>query len=189
MRWAICFGDAGGAGDAEGGDAGAGFDEQAVGVAVVAALEFDDDFAAGGGAGEANGRHGGLGAGADEADLFDGGIAGDDALGEVGLGGGGGAEAGGVGGGALDGFDDGGKGVAEDHGAPGAEVVDVAVAVGVGEVGAGGGLDEGGRAADGAKGAHGGVDAAGKEALGALLEGLGTGAGGGWVWELMVGSV
>ena len=40
-------------------------------------------------------------------------------------------------GGALDGFNDGRKGVAEDHGAPGAEVVDVAVAVGVGEVRAG----------------------------------------------------
>ena len=39
-------------------------------------------------------------------------------------------------GGALDGFDDGREGVAEDHGAPGAEVVDVAVAVGVSEVSA-----------------------------------------------------
>ena len=130
------FGDAGGAGDAEGGDAGAGFDQEAVGVAVIAAFELDDDVAAGGGAGEADGGHGGFGAGADEAHFLDGGIAGDDALGEIGLGGGGGAEAGGVRGGALDGFDDGREGVAEDHGAPGAEVVDVAVAVGVGEVGA-----------------------------------------------------
>jgi hypothetical protein len=55
-------------------------------------------------------------------------------------------------GGALDGFDDGREGVAEDHGAPGAEVVDVAVAVGVVEVGALGALDEGRRAADGAEG-------------------------------------
>ena len=46
------LGHAGGAGDAEGRDAGAGFDQQAVGVAVVAALELDDVFAAGEGAGE-----------------------------------------------------------------------------------------------------------------------------------------
>jgi len=172
------FGDSGGTGDAEGGDAGAGFDEEAVGVAVVAALEFDDDFAVGGGAGEADGGHGGLGAGADEAELFDGGIAGDYALGEVGLGCGGGAKAGGVAGGALDGFDYGREGVAEDHGTPGAEVVDVAVAVGVGEVGSLSALDKGGGSADGFECADGGVDAAGEEALGALLEGLGTGAGG-----------
>ncbi len=46
---------AGRAGNAEGGDAGAGLDQQAVGVAVVAALELDDDLAAGGGAGQADG--------------------------------------------------------------------------------------------------------------------------------------
>ena len=49
------FRHAGRAGNAEGRDAGAGFDQQAVGVAVVAALEFDDDLAAGGGAGQADG--------------------------------------------------------------------------------------------------------------------------------------
>ena len=64
------------------------------------------------------------------------GIAGDDALGEIGLGGRGGAEAGRVARGALDGFDHRRKGVAQDHRPPGAEVVDVAVAVGVGELGA-----------------------------------------------------
>ncbi len=167
------------AGNAKGGDAGAGFDQQAVGVAVIAALEFDDEFAAGGGAGQADGRHRGLSAGADEAHFFDGGIAGGDALGEIGLGGRGGAEAGRVARGALNGFDDRRKGVAQNHRAPGAEVVDVAIAVGVVEVCALGALNEGRRATHGAKGAHGRVDAAGKEALGALLEGLGTGADGG----------
>ena len=169
------FGHAGRAGDAEGGHAGAGFDEKAVGVAVVAALEFDDELAAGGGAGQADGRHGGLSAGADKAHLFDGGIAGHDALGEIGLGGGGCAEAGGVARRALDGLDDRRKGVAEDHRTPGAEVVDIAIAVGVDEVGALGALDEWRRAAHGAKGPHRRVDAAGKEALGAFLERLGTG--------------
>ena len=169
------FGNAGRAGDAEGRHAGAGFDEKSVGVAVIAALEFDDEFAAGGGAGQADGRHGGLGAGADEAHLFDGGIAGHDALGEIGLGGRGCAEAGRVARRALDGFDHGRKGVAQNHRAPGAEVVDVAVAVGVVEIRALGALDEGRRAAHGAKGAHRRVDAAGKVALGALLEGPGNG--------------
>ncbi len=124
-------------------------------------------------------RHGGLGAGADEAQLFDGRVAGDDALGQVGLGSRGGAEAGGVAGGALDGLDHRRKGVAQDHRPPGAEVVDVAVAVGVGEPGALGALDKRRRAAHRAKGPHRRVDAAGEKALRALLEGLGTGAGGG----------
>ncbi len=130
------LGDSGGTGDAEGGDAGTGFDEESVGMAVITAFKLDDGVAASGGAGDADGGHGGFSAGADEAHFLNGGIAGDDAFGEVGLGSGGGSEAGGVGGGALNGFDDGRKGVAEDHGTPGAEVVDVAVAVGVGEVGA-----------------------------------------------------
>ena len=181
------FGHAGRAGNAESGHAGAGFDQQSVGVAVIAALEFDDDFAAGGGAGQADRRHRRFSAGADEAHFFDGGIAGHDALGEVGLGGRGCAEAGGVARGALDRFDHRRKGVAQNHGAPGAEVVDVAIAVGVVEIRALSALDEGRRAAHGAKGADRRVDAAGKEALGALLESLGTGAEG--LLELIVGSV
>jgi len=96
-------------------------------MAVIAAFEFDDDLASSGRASQANGRHGGFGAGADESHFLNGWIAGDNAFGEVDLGGGGGAEAGGVGCGALNGFDDRRKGVAEDHGAPGAEVVDVAL--------------------------------------------------------------
>ena len=169
------FGNAGRAGNAEGRNAGAGFDQQPVGVAVIAALEFDDDLAAGRGARHANGRHGGLGAGADKAHSFDGRIAGADALGEIGLGGGGRAKAGRVARRALDRLDDGRKRVAQNHRAPGAEVVDVSIAVGVVEICALGALDEGRRSADGAKGAHRRVDAAGKEALGALLQRLRNG--------------
>ena len=73
------------AGNAEGGDAGAGFDQQAIGVAVIAAFELDDDFPARGGPRQADRRHGGLGAGADEAQLLDRGIAGDDFLCQVAL--------------------------------------------------------------------------------------------------------
>jgi hypothetical protein len=53
--------------------------------------------------------------------------------------------------------------VAEDHGTPGAEVVDVAVAVGIGEPCALGSFYEGRRAADRSKGTNRRVDAAGKK--------------------------
>ena len=67
--------------------------------------------------------------------------------------------------------------MAEDHRTPGAEVVDVAVAIGVGEPGTLGALNEGRFAAYGAKGANGRVDSAGEKALRTLLQGLGAGAG------------
>src|SRR5690606_5053925 len=53
------------AGYAEGQGAGAGLDQQAVGVTVVAALELDDGVAAGVTPGQADGAHGRLGTGAD----------------------------------------------------------------------------------------------------------------------------
>ena len=57
-------GDAGAAGNAEGRQAGTGIGEQAVGVAVVGTGELDHDFAAADRAGEADGGHRRLGAGA-----------------------------------------------------------------------------------------------------------------------------
>ena len=56
---------------AEGRGAGAGGDQKGVAVAVVAALELDELVAAGGGAGEAQGGHRGLGAGVDQAHHLD----------------------------------------------------------------------------------------------------------------------
>lgn len=94
--------------------------------------------------------------------------------GEVGFGGGGGPEAGGTAGGFADGLDGGGKGVAEDHGSPGTEEVEVAVAVFVVEVCSFGMGDEGWLAADGAEGADGRVNSAGEDGLGALLEEVGA---------------
>ena len=58
--------------------------------------------------------------------------------------------------------------VAQDHRAPGADVVDVLLAVGVPHVGPLGAGDEARRAAYGAKGAHGRVHAAGDQRLGAF---------------------
>jgi hypothetical protein len=67
--------------------------------------------------------------------------------------------------------------VAEDHGAPGAEEVEIAIAVLVVEPGAFCVGEEGRLAAYGAKGADGGVDPAGEDGLGALLELVGASVG------------
>ena len=61
-------GDAGRAGQAEGGEPAAGLGEQQVAVAVVVAGELHDLAAAGVAAGHPDGRHGGLGARRHEAD-------------------------------------------------------------------------------------------------------------------------
>ena len=59
--------------------------------------------------------------------------------------------------------------MAKDHGTPGAEEVDVAVAVHIEEVRAASRGDEGRMSANGAEGADGRVDSAGKELFGAAL--------------------
>jgi hypothetical protein len=66
-----------------------------------------------------------------EADFLDGGKCFDDEFGEVGLGGRGRAEAGAVAGGVEDGVEHSGVGVAENERAPGPDIVDVFVVVGV----------------------------------------------------------
>ena len=83
-----------------------------------------------------------------------------DHLGQVGLSGGGGAETDASGGGFLHGFHHLGSGVAENHRPPGAEVIEVAIAVGIPEIGALGADDEGRLAADSAKRTHRRIDAA-----------------------------
>src|SRR4051812_30833847 len=100
-----------------------------------------------------------------------------DERGEIGLGGGGGSEAGGAVGGPADGLDSVREGVAEDHGTPGAEEIEVAVAVFIVEPGAFGVSDEWRLAADGAKGAYGRVDSAGEDRFGLLLQKVRSGVG------------
>ena len=78
--------------------------------------------------------------------------------------------------------DDLGVGVAQDHGAPGADVVDVAVAVGVEDIGPGGAGEEDRVAADAAEGPHRGVHAPGDVALGGGEEVVGAGHGADPVW-------
>jgi hypothetical protein len=137
-------------------------------MAVVAALALEDAVAAGHPAGEPQRAHGRLGARRHEADLLDGGVGLLHQLGEVDLGLARRPEAGTARGLLLDRLDDVGVTVAEDGRAPGADVVDVAVVVGVVEVGALGLLDEQRVAADAAEGADGGVDAAHERGVGAL---------------------
>jgi hypothetical protein len=103
---------------------------------------------------QADGGHAGLGTGADEAQLFDRGKAAPDEFGEIAFVAVGGSEAGSARGGLLNRLDHRGEGVAQDHGAPGAEAVEVAVAVGIPQPRSGGALDEGRIAADRAERPH-----------------------------------
>ncbi len=75
-------GHAGRTGQAEHGHATAPAGQQAVGVAVIAAVELDDAVTPGRAAGEAHGAHGGLGSGGDEAHLLAAGDARADRLGQ-----------------------------------------------------------------------------------------------------------
>ena len=112
-------------------EAGAGFDEKTIGVAVVAALEFEDQIALGEGARDADGGHGRFGAGADEADAFDRRDGARDALAQLDFERRRHAVAGAARGLIRDGGDNVGMRVTENQRAPGADVVDVFAAVGV----------------------------------------------------------
>lgn len=131
----------------EGGRAGAGFHEEAVPMAVVAAFEFQDLVAARVASRRAEGAHGRFRAGGDEAELLDGGNDLRDELGELCLEERRRAVAGALLRRLLNGFDHRRMGVAEDHRAPGAHVVDVRIAVDVGDVRAFRMVDERRRAA------------------------------------------
>ena len=126
---------------AEGEHAGARLDEERVGVAVVAALELDDLVAARVAAGEADGGHAGLGAGAHEADLVHGRHELADLFGDERLALRDGAEGEALRDGFVNGGDDFVVVVAEDHRAPGEDVVDELLARGVPYVGALGAVD------------------------------------------------
>jgi len=178
------FGDAGRVWFAAGEGPGASGDEEGVDVAVVAAVELDDLVAFGEAAGQADAGHGGLGAGVDHADFLDAGDPGGDELGHFHLVGIGDAEGEAVFGGFVDGVGEDGGGVAENVGAPAADVVDVGFAIDILDAAAFGAADEEGVAIDIAEGADGGVDAAGDEGLGFGEEGGGDlGVGDGWVHE------
>ena len=149
------LGDTGGIGFAVSERTGAGGDEQGVAVAVVAAVEFDDQIALGKSAGEADGGHGGFGAGVAHADLFNGGHPVGDGARHFDLEGIRDAEGDAVLGDFVNGVGDDGRGVAEDVWAPRADVVDVGLAIDVGDAAAFRATDEEWFAADVAEGADG----------------------------------
>ncbi len=123
--------DAGRVGQAERGDARAGRSQHRVRVTVVAAGELDDQGPVGLRTSQAQGGHDRLGAGAREAHPLDGLDPSHDLLGEQHLVGARRAERRRRGGRRGDRLDDGGVGVPEDHGPPGADEVDVLTAVDV----------------------------------------------------------
>ena len=125
--------------------------EEQVAVAVVVAGELHDRVAAGGAAGQAHGRHGGLGARRHQAHLLDRRHPLADRLGQQHLALGRRAVGRAVDGRPLDGLDDGRVGVAGDDRAVGLHEVDVARALDVPHVGALGPGHEVRRAADGLK--------------------------------------
>ena len=124
-----------------------------------------------GAAREANGAHAGLGARADQAHHVDRRHQGDDGFGQFDLALGGGAEREAFERGFLHRFEYRRMAVAQNHRAPRADVVDVALAVGVPHVSALRPGDKARRAADGLEGAHRRIDAAGNDGLGAAKQG------------------
>ena len=129
-------------------------------MSVIAAGEFDDLGAFGESAGQADRTHGGLGAGVHQPDPLHRGDPGDDLRGQLGFTGRRCAEGQPIGSSPRNGLHHGRMGVAEDHRAPGADQVDVAVAIGIGEPTASRRGDEAGCAADGVERPHRGVHSA-----------------------------
>ena len=159
-------GNAGRTGVAESQRAGAGLHQQEIGVAVVTAFELDDLAAPGKAARQADGAHGGLGAGTHQTHLLHGRHQLAQQLGHFQFARGRRAEAQATRRGFLHRLDHFRVGMAEDCRPPGTDIIDVGFAVLVPQDGALAALEEHRRAADRAEGAHRGVHAAGNELLG-----------------------
>ena len=121
-------------------------------------------------AGQADGRHGGFGPGADEANFLNSRHRAHDLFRQVGLGRSCGAEAGAVAGGGFNGGHDLGMSMSQDQRPPRANVVNVLVAIGIPHARARAANDDRRRTAYGGEGAHGGIDTAGDKFFGAFLQ-------------------
>ena len=170
-------------GVAKGGQARAGFDQERVRVAVVAALKLDELAAPGGATRQADGAHGRFGARADQAHHVHAGHVFQDLFGQFHLALGGRAKRKALGQRFLHRVYHRRVAVAQNHRAPGADVVGIALAVGVPHIGALGAADKARRAAYGLKGAHRRVDAAGNNGAGAGKE-FDIAVSGGFHWRL-----
>ena len=120
---------AGGVGDAQRRHAGAGLDQQRIDVAVIAAFELDGEVAAGESARHAQRAHGGFGAGVDQAHHLHGRNDLRDQLGELDFALGGRAEAGAGFENIAQSVDDLRRTMAQQQRPPGADVVDIGIAV------------------------------------------------------------
>ena len=161
------FGHAGGTGIAERERTGPSLDQQAVGMAVVAAFELHDLGAPGIAACEPDRGHRCLGPRRHQPHHFDRWHERAEQLRELDLRLGRCAEGQRARCSGLHRLDDCGVGMPEDHRPPRADIVDIALAVGVPQVGAGGTLEKERGAADRTECAHRGVDARGNALLGA----------------------
>ena len=141
-------------------------------MAVVAAVEFHDLVPARKAPGHPDGAHDRLRTGGYHAHHFHPGNHGADLLCHFHLNCGGGAVAEAPGGGLLNGLPDLRPVVAQDHGAPGADKIQVFLAVHIPQAAAVGLSDEGGTDTDGAEGPDGTVDTAGNIALGLPEQGF-----------------
>ena len=139
-------------------------------MAVVAALELDDEITAGGAPRETDGAHGRLRPRGDQTHHLHGRHRGHDEIGQLDLARGRRAIARAPREGLPHRLDHGGGGVAQDERAPRAEEIDVGAAVDIRDAAALGAPDEEGSAAHAAKGPDGTVDAAGKHTLGPAEE-------------------
>ena len=152
---------------AKGGQPRAGLDQQRIGMAVVAAIEFDDLVAPGKAPGQAQGAHARLGARADQAHHVHAGHQGEDFFGQghFTLGRGTVAEA------FIDSGVHGGHhlrvAVAQNHRPPATDVVGKALAVFVPKIRPLGAFNKARHAANGVESAHGRIHAARNDALGA----------------------
>ena len=124
-------------------------------MTVVAAFEFDDFVAAGKAARQADGAHGGFSAGADQAQLRHAGHDFGDFFGNHDFGFGGRAKRQTAQSGFAHGFNHFGVGVADNGRPPRADIIDIALPIGIPHISALGFLDKTRHAAHAAESAHG----------------------------------
>ena len=139
---------------AKGGQARASFDQQCIGVAVIAAFKLDDFAAAGGSACQTQGAHGGFSAGTDKANHFNGRDKFDDLFSQFDFTLGRCAKRKSVHHGLLHGFNHTRMSVAQNHRTPGADVIHIALTVCIPKIRALRALHETRRAAYRFKGAN-----------------------------------
>ena len=113
----------------EGQEPGPCLDQEGIGMSMITPVEFDDHFPTGIAPGQTYRAHCRLGPGIDEAYLLDRGQGLDHHRGQLNLGRRGGTETGAVDRGRMNGPDDGGVGMSEDHRSPGTDKVKVLISV------------------------------------------------------------